>query len=160
MDDFIQLKKDNIVRIGIKEYDGKETGEHLEFDLEDIDLLLNYQECIERHKKNIDYYRRQLVIISKREDKKNKKLLSYNQEEEIKLLKEFYKREEEALDLFLGENGTKKILNGRKPYFSMYEDILEVIEPVLPIIEKSFNLIKSQVKNKYSVSNKDNKVIE
>ena len=34
MKDFIQLKKDNIVRIGIKNYEGIDTGEYLEFDLE------------------------------------------------------------------------------------------------------------------------------
>ena len=34
MADFIQLKKDNIIRIGIQDYNGNDTGNHLEFDLE------------------------------------------------------------------------------------------------------------------------------
>ena len=33
----IQLKKDNILRIGIKEADGTDTGNVLEFDVEDIE---------------------------------------------------------------------------------------------------------------------------
>ena len=41
MVDVIQLKKDSILRIGIKAANGVDTGEHLEFDLEDIELLLN-----------------------------------------------------------------------------------------------------------------------
>ena len=52
MTDFIQIKKDDILRIGIKDANGIETGEHLEFDLEDIDLPLRINECEIRHKKN------------------------------------------------------------------------------------------------------------
>ena len=40
MKDYIQLKKDNILKIGIKNAYGKDTGEYLEFDWEDIDLPL------------------------------------------------------------------------------------------------------------------------
>ena len=45
MADFIQLKKDNILRIGIKDTEGNDTGEHLEFDLEDIEFPLKINEC-------------------------------------------------------------------------------------------------------------------
>lgn len=159
MADFIQLKKDNIVRIGIKDSEGKDTGEHLEFDLEDIELPLKYQECSEQHKKNINYIRNQFVIINKRQDKKGKKLLSANEEEKLKLMKEFYKREEEALDLFVGKGGTRKLLNGRNPYYSMYEDIEEILEPILPILKVCFDNIETKVKEKYS-NTKESNVLE
>lgn len=159
MADFIQLKKDNIIRIGIKDSKGKDTGEHLEFDLEDIELPLKYQECAEKHKKNVNYIRNQFVIINKRPDKKGKKLLSVNEEEKIKLMKEFYAKEEEALDLFIGNGGTKKLLNGRNPYYSMYEDIDEMLKPIMPIIEKGFDNIETKIKEKYS-SNKESNVLE
>lgn len=159
MADFIQLKKDNIVRIGIKDSEGKNTGEHLEFDLEDIELPLKYQECAEQHKKNVNYIRNQFVIINKRQDKKGKKLLSANEEEKIKLMKEFYKREEGALDLFLGKDGTKKLLNGRNPYYSMYDDIDEILEPIMPLLKGSFENIESKIKQKYS-NNKESNVLE
>ena len=45
---YIQLNKDNILRLGIKTNDGKDTGEILEFDLEDIELPLRYQELLEK----------------------------------------------------------------------------------------------------------------
>jgi len=160
MKDFIQLKKDNIIRIGIKDYEGNETGEHLEFDLEDISLPLKYQECIEKHKKNIQYVKMQLVIIEKKQDKKGKKLLSANEEEKIKVVSEFYKREEEALDLFLGKNGTKKLLNGRQPYYTMYDDINEMLEPILPIIKKGFSNIEDKIKEKYKSTNRESNVLE
>lgn len=160
MKDFIQLKKDNIVRIGIKNYEGIDTGEYLEFDLEDVELPLRYQECIEKHKKNVQYVKMQLVVIDKKEDKKGKKLLSSNEEEKIKLINEFYKREMEALDLFLGQGGTKKLLNGRKPYYSMYEDISEMLEPVMPIIKKGFDGIENKIRNKYKSSIEESNVLE
>lgn len=151
MADFIQLKKDNIVRIGIQDFYGKDTGEHLEFDLEDIELPLKYQECIEMHKKNVQYVKNQFIIIDKRQDVKGKKLLSKNEEDKITIINEFYKREMQALDLFLGPNGTKKLLNGRKPYYTMYDDINEMLEPVLPIIKKGFDNIEDKIKNKYQM---------
>ena len=160
MTDFIQLKKNNIIRIGIKDYDGKETGEHLEFDLEDIELPLKYQECEERHRKNVQYVKMQFAIIDKKEDKIGKKLLSANEEEKIKVVSEFYKREMEALDLFVGEGGTKKLLNGRKPYYSMYDDINEMLKPVMPIIKKGFGDIETKIKDKYKNVNKESNVLK
>lgn len=160
MEDFIQLKKDNIIKIGIKDSKGNDTGEHLEFDLEDIDLPLKLQECDETHKKNLQYVKMQIMVINKKQDKKGKKIFSANEEEKIKVVKEFYKREMEALDLFLGENGTKKLLNGRKPYFSMYDDINEMLEPIMPIIKKGFDNIENKIKNKYKDNSKESNVLE
>ena len=158
MADFIQLKKDNILRIGIRNAEGKETGEHLEFDLEDIELPLRLNECEAKHRKNLENLRNQFIVIEKKEDKKGKFMLSWREEEKIKALQEFYKREMEALDLFLGKNGTKKLLNGRKPYYSMYEDISEILEPIKPKLKTNANDIINKIKNKYN--NKENDVLE
>lgn len=93
MEDFIQLKEDNILRIGIKDKEGNPTGEHLEFDMEDIELPLKLNKCEADHRKNVMYVRNQFIVIDKRQDKKGKYLLSFNEEEKIKTLQEFYKRE-------------------------------------------------------------------
>lgn len=154
--EYIQLKKDNIIRIGIKDSNGIDTGEHLEFDLESVDLPLNYQKCIEMHKKNLSNLKTQILMIDKRNDKKGNKLFSANEEEKIKAIKKFYIDEAKALDLFLGKNGTKKLLNGRAPYYSMFEDIIEILEPILPIIEKGFSKIEKKVVDKYKVMKDDN----
>lgn len=150
MENFIKLKKDDIIRVGIKDYNGNDTGNFLEFDLEDIDLPLNYQRCEEMHRKNLRNLKQQFIIVEKKEDHSGKKLLSSKEEEKIKIVKEFYLKEAEALDLFLGKGGTKKILNGRKPYFTMYDDINEYLKTILPILEKGFNRIEDKIKNKYS----------
>ena len=158
MDNFIQLKKDNILRIGIKTADGVDTGEHLEFDMEDINLPLRLNECEEQHRKNINDLRMKVLLIDKKEDKKGKKILSWKEEEKIKLFNEFYAKEADALDLFLGKGGTAKLLNGRKPYYSMYEDISEMLEPILPLLKTSADDIMKKVKEKYS--NKKEDVLE
>ena len=160
MKDVIQLKRDNILKIGINDADGKDTGEHLEFDLEDIELPLKLNECEAKHRKNLEYLKMQFVIIDKKEDKKGKYLLSWKEEEKLKVLKEFYKREMEALDLFLGEGGTEKLLNGRKPYYSMYEDRNDILEPILPKIQLKTDNIINDIKKKYSNKQNEKNVLE
>ena len=160
MVDVIQLKKDSILRIGIKDANGVDTGEHLEFDLEDIELPLRLNECEAKHRKNLEYLRNQFVIIDKKEDKKGKFILSWKEEEKLKVLQEFYKREMEALDLFLGENGTSKLLNGRKPYYSMYEDINDMLKPILPKLKLKADDIANKIKEKYSNKATEKNVLE
>lgn len=158
MENFIQLKKDNILRIGIKTADGKETGEHLEFDMEDIELPLRLNQSELEHKKNLQNLKMQIMVIDKKQDKKGKQMLSWKEEEKIKAFRDFYNKEMKALDLFLGEGGTLKLLNGRKPYYSMYEDIGEIIAPIMPLIKQRTDNIISNIKEKYA--NKQSDVIE
>ena len=156
--EYIQIQKDNILKIGIKTSDGKDTGEHLEFDLEDLELPLKLSNIKDLHNQNLKDLRAQLMFIEKREDKKGKKLLSLNQESKIKALNEFYKKEMNVIDLFLGEDINKKMLNGRNPYYSMYDDIIKSLEPILPLIEKNAQNIEEKIKNKYS--KKDDDILE
>ena len=160
MVDFIQLKKDSILRIGIKDSKGNDTGEHLEFDLEDIELPLRLNECEAKHRKNLESLRNQFIIIDKKEDKKGKFVLTWKEEEKLKAVQEFYKREMQALDLFLGEGGTKKLLNGRKPYYSMYEDISEMLAPILPKLKLRADDIADKIKAKYSNVDNEKNVLE
>lgn len=151
----IQLKKDNILRIGIKEADGTDTGNVLEFDLEDIELPIRLQECFEVHKKNVQTLKGQYIIIDKKPDKKGKKLMSANEEAKIKAMQEFYKKEIEALDMFLGKGGTNKLLNGRKPYYTMFDDINEYLNPIVPIIKERAGNIEDKIKAKYTKKESD-----
>lgn len=154
----IKLKKSNILKIGIQTDEGVDTGNYLEFDLEDIELPLRLQECEEMHKKNVQQLQMQRIVISKKQDKKGKKLYSANEEAMIKATQEFYKKEMEALDLFLGEGGTSKLLNGRNPYISMYDDISDYLEPIMPLITKNIMSIQDKIKEKYKKV--ENDVIE
>ncbi len=156
MDDFIQLKKDNILKIGIKDANGIDTNEHLEFDLEDIELPIKYNQSVYEHNKNLEYLKTQYIIIDKKQCKKGKGILSSNDREKINVLKEFYKREMHALDLFLGEGGTKKLLNGRNPYYSMYNEFSEILNPIMPLLDVKMEDIENKIKQKYSDEREEN----
>ena len=107
-DNYIQLNKDNILRLGIKDSEGNDTGNVLEFDLEDTTLLLRYQELVEKEKKNRIWLNNQFLIIDKKQDHKGKKLLSSNEEAKLETINEFFNKEKEVLDMFLGNQGSNQ----------------------------------------------------
>lgn len=154
-DNFIQLNKDKKLKIKIIDADGNDTGETLEFDIMDIELSLKLDECYRLHKKNFDFIKNKLAVISKRQDFNNQSILSRNEKEQAEAIKEFYKKEEEALDLFLGENGTKKMLNGRSFNLYTFDQILDELNPVIEMLKNQKDTITEEIKKKYSISNEE-----
>lgn len=149
-DNIIKLGKQNILKFEIVTDKGESTGEYLEFDLEDIELPLKYQELVEKEKKNKEHLRNQLLIIDKREDVKGKKLLSKNEEDKMKALTDFFNNEKEVYNMFLGENGVEKLLNGRKLGWTSLKEIDEIIEKqIAPFINVSIEDITNKIKEKY-----------
>ena len=155
--DIIQLKRnENILRLRIKDEDGNDTGNFLEFNLEDIELPIRYQEIIERDKKNRLDLKNKYAIIDKKQDHKGKKLLSSNEEARIKVTIEFYKKEVEIYNMFLGENGVQKLLNGRQLSWSTLQEIDEIIEKaIVPKLEISAESIKKKIMSKYGTKRDD-----
>ena len=152
-DNSIQFKRENVLKLKLKNEMGEDTGEYLEFDLEDIELPLRYQQAIEEHKKNYNSLKNQLLIISKKQDHVGKKFLSSNQEASLIALSEFYKKEIKIMDLFLGEGKTQMILDKvmrRKPYLTMFNDIMESIEEVSDLFNVGYSSIEEKIKEKYS----------
>ncbi len=149
-DNVIKLNKDNILRLKIETSEGKETGEYLEFQLDDIELPLKYQELIEKDKKNKENLKNTFLIIEKREDVKGKKLLSKNEEDKIKALNDFFNKEIEVYNMFLGERGVEKLLNGRKSGWTTLQEIDEIIEKqISPYLNTNMEDITKKVKEKY-----------
>ena len=157
--EYIQLKKSNVQRFGIMTEDGVDTGEYIEIDLEDIELPFRINDCEKQHRENVRELKNQFIIIEKKQDHKGENLMSANEEEKLKALREFYKKEEQALDLFLGEGGTRKLLNGRKPYYSMYDDINEMLKPILPTLEKATNNLTESIKAKYKTNKEEDNIL-
>ena len=150
MDNVIKLNKNNTLKLKIQTNEGKDTGEYLEFDLESVELPLIYQELIEKDKKNKLYLKNMLSIIEKREDVKGKKLLSKNEEDSIKAINEFFKKETEVYNMFLGENGVQKLLNGRKMSWTTLQEIDEIIEKqIVPHLDLKMKSIQDKIKEKY-----------
>ena len=157
-DNFIKLNKSNVLRLGIKTDEGVDTGEYLEFDLEDIELPLKYQELINEDKKNKKNLKNALFIIGKRQDVKGKRLLSKNEEDSIKAIQDFMKKEEEIYNIFLGKDGVKKLLNGRKLGWTSLQEIDEIIEKqVVPYLNINMESITEKIKNKYGLFGKEDK---
>ena len=149
-DNTIKLNKDNLLRLRIVTSEGEDTGEYLEFDLEDIGLLLRYQELAEKDKKNREHLKNEFYIIDKRQDVKGKKLLSKNEEDKLKALNDFLKKETEVYNMFLGERGVEKLLNGRKLGWTSLQEIDEIIEKqITPYLDINMKDITDKIKKKY-----------
>lgn len=149
-DNVIKLNKKDTLRLKIQTEEGIDTGEYLEFDLLDLELPLIYQELIEKDKKNKAYLQNMLKIIEKRQDVKGKKLLSKNEEDSIKVINEFFKKEKEIYNMFLGERGVEKLLNGRKLGWTTLEEIDEIIEKqIVPHLDIKMSNIQDKIKEKY-----------
>ena len=156
-DNIIKLKEDRTLRLKVYTSDGKDTGEELVFDLEDIELPLKYQQMMEEDKKNKQNVRNQILIIDRRQDVKGKKMMSKNEEDKIKLINEFFKKEIEVYNMFLGENGVQKLLYGRKVGWTTLAEIDEIIEEqIYPKIKVNWKSITERVKEMYAQS-KDKK---
>ena len=152
----IRLSKSNILKLKITTDTGEDTGECLEFDLEDISLSLKYQDMLEKDKKNKDWLQKELVIIDKRQDVKGKKLLSKNEEDKIKAINKFFNEEVEVYNMFLGDNGVQKLLNGRKLGWTSLKEIDDIIEAqILPHFEKHRISIEDSIIKKYGDKNKE-----
>lgn len=160
-ENFIKLNKDDVLRLEIRTNEGEPTGEYLEFDLEDIELPMKFQELVDKNKKNRQFLKNQFVIIEKREDVKGKKLLSKNEEDKIKAINEFFKKEVEIYNMFLGENGVEKLLNGRKIGWTSLQEIDEIIaKQIMPHIDMTMEKITEKVKEKYGKSEEEQEVLK
>lgn len=154
----IKLNKEETLKLNIFDSEGNDTGEYLEFNLEDIELPLRYQELIEKDKKNKENLRNQLLIIEKRQDVKGKKLLSKNEEDKIRALNNFFIKEVEVYNMFLGPRGVEKLLNGRKFTWTTLQEIDEIIETqISPHLNVNIQEITDKVKEKYSEAVKKSK---
>lgn len=149
-DNSIKIKNKNILKLEIETEEGIKTGEFLEFDLNDIDLPLKFQEMVEKDKKNKQNLRNQLLIIDKKEDIKGKKLLSVNEEAKVRALRDFFVKEKAIYNEFLGKNGVEKLLNGQKfgwDSLEMIDDI--IINQIAPHLDLTVNDMIKKVKEKY-----------
>ena len=160
-ENYIQLKKNENLVLRIRDEKGNDTGNYLEFNLEDIELPLRYQQIIEEDKKNRLDLKNKFTIIDKKQDHKGKKLLSANEEARIKAMMDFYKREVEIYNMFLGEKGVEKLLNGRELSWSTLDEIDEIIETaILPRLQTNAEDIKKKIIKKYGKEEKRDDVIE
>ncbi len=144
-----------LLKIRLDDMNGKpilnNKGEEVywEFDLQDIELVGVWSEVVETEEKLRKDMQKQLLIIEKRQDVKGKYSDSKNTEDSLELYKKHFIKAMENMNRFLGENGVQKFLGDRKPYWSMFEDIAEAIEQILPLFDETIEGFKDDVKKKY-----------
>ena len=140
-DNYIQLKENkSILKLWIRDEKGNEI--------------------LEKEKKARLDLRNQIVIIEKKQDHKGKKLFSSQEEAKLKATKEFFEKEVEIYNMFLGENGVQKLLNGDELSWSTLDIIDEIIEKqIMPQLKINAEDIKTRIMKKYS-NNKRDDVIE
>lgn len=149
---YIELgESTNVLRLWIKTKDGKETGEKLEFNLKDIELLDKYQKLADEDNKNKQWIQNQFVIINKKQDfTKKGKIMSNNEEEKYKAILQYYKKQREIYDWFLGEGGVDKLLYGRKFEWDTLIEIEKIIkEQIAPNLDITMDNITNEIKTKY-----------
>lgn len=165
--EYIKLKnRKDVLKLGFQDEEGNIIKDennrevYIQFDLGDIDLPLRYNKCINlisQARKNLNA---QMLIINKKQDNKGKQLLSSNEVLKVKAFKQCYKEMEEAMDLFLGEGGTRKFLNGRNPYIEMWDDISETLEPYMNKMQLTVEGMEQRIKQKYKITeSKDSDVM-
>lgn len=158
---FIQLNDNkDVLKLWIKTKDGKETGEYLEFNLEDIELLDTLQKMNDETNKNYQWIKNQITIIEKKQDfKKKNKIMTNNEEMKYNAIKQYYKKQKDIFNMFLGENGVEKLLYGRKFDWETLEEINNIIKnQISPQLNITMDNITNKIKNKYKIEMKSDDI--
>lgn len=147
----IKLKKDNVLREPLYDVEGNETGFEFVFDMEDIELPLRIDQAYFEHNKNLQYIKNQMRIIDKKEDRKSNGLLTWKERQKLLAYKEYYDKDIKAMDMIIGEGKTMEFLKTikRKPYYSMFDDICDLLEPLMPKLKSITEDITEKIKEKY-----------
>lgn len=157
-EDFITLgESTNVLRLGIRTKEGKDTGEQLIFNLKDIELLDRLDRMWNESKRNYQWINNQITIINKKQDfKKKDQWMSNNEKSKYEAIKSFYKKQKDIYDLFLGEGGTDKLLYGRPIEWETLEEINKIIsEQISPKLNINMKNIEDEIKSKYKVDLKN-----
>lgn len=151
MKNTIKLEEDETLEFDITDSEGNPTGESLKFNLDDISLPLRYRDLMIKDKANRDWYKKEVIIINKRQDSQEKgDPLSKNQIDILKANEEFFKKEVEIYNMFLGKNGVEKLLNGRPLGWETLEKIGKLItEQIIPVLDKNTKSMEDLIKAKY-----------
>ena len=142
---------EDIKRFYVYTKDGKKTGEHLDFDLEDIELIDKLDKIYNKILKNQQWIKNEMTVIDKKQDfKKKNSLMSNNEKLKYEAIKKYYNEQRNAFDMFLGENGVEKLLYGRKFEWGTLNEISEIISnQIYPQLKISMKNITDKVKEKY-----------
>lgn len=156
--EYITLEEStNLLKLGIKTKDGKDTGEILEFNFKEIELIDKLQKMREETKKNRQWIDNQFVIIEKKQDfTKKGQFMTNNEKMKYDALKTYFNKQKEIYNMFLGERGVEKLLYGKPLEWESLRIIDKIIEEqIIPKVNISMNNILKEIKEKYTVNKKE-----
>lgn len=148
----VTLQNSNDVkRFYIYTKEGEKTGDFLDFDLEDIELIDKLERAYHKILKNQQWIKNEMLVIDRKQDFKRKhSFMSNNERLKYEAMKKYYNEQRKAFDMFLGENGVAKLLYGRKFEWGTLNEISEIISnQIYPQLNVSMKNITEKVKNKY-----------
>ena len=138
--------------------------------MDELELQVLKQELMDYYGTAMTYYPQAVIDLSELEHasageivQKAKELGIYideNEEDKIRAINDFFKKEIEVYNMFLGERGVEKLLNGRKIGWTTLQEIDEIIDKqISPHININIQKITDKIKQKYSYSNDKNKEV-
>lgn len=138
----IQKKNEYVIEVNDK-------GETISFNIEDPELMLKFDNALQKVKKYKNEMKIEEKIIDKRQDEKTDYLLSKNERAKAELMAKIFKKMRDAIDEFLGKGACQKIF-GDTNYIGMFEDLFEQLEPHFIALKLNADKLKEEIVNKYT----------
>lgn len=145
----LRVKKDNIYRIEVND-----SGEYIEFDLEDTSLNIKYYNALEEINSLMERVKQKEIKLNK----KKADVIEY-----LKLEEDTFKKSRDIMDSFLGANSCQKIFGDRN-YYDMFFDLVEELEKkrdeldgksYLDILKINSTNLRNDIMQKYNIEKKN-----
>ena len=161
-ENIVQIKRIDSIKLKLVDEQGEATGEYLYVKVKDVEAPIRFQNMIDETQRIGIELRDKLKIIEKQQDHEVKgKIFTAKQQAQYDALKEYFDKRTDVYNMFLGENGVQKLLNGQQATWDTFEWIDEVIEKqILPHIDMTFKGMTDKIREKYKVNIKENDVLE
>lgn len=145
----LRVKKKNEYVIEVND-----KGETISFNLEDPELMLKFDNALQKIERYKNDLKAEELVIKKQADEETGTLLSKNERAIAELNAKTFRKMRDAMDEFLGKGACQKIF-GDTNYLSMYEDLFEQLEPHFIRLKLDAEKLKDEIVNKYKDDEED-----
>lgn len=147
-----------VAKKSLYEIEVNDRGDTISFNIEDPTLPLRLEKAYEETNKIADRCKKQLILIDKKEATKSKNAIMNNKErEKLQTYEKMYQDMRGAMDKFLGEGACQKIF-GDVNYLTMYDELMEALQPHLEKMGLNANSFARSIEKKYGA--KDETVLK
>lgn len=142
----IRIKSESLYEIEVND-----NGDVITFDLDDIELPLKIDKCIRKLKNlALEITKKEKEIHNRPDFKENEDdLMTVNERELAEIVYDTYVKSRAIMDELLGDGACQKIF-GNANYSTMFDDLLEALEPHFTKMKAKQENVKDRIKAKYS----------